>query len=211
MEEDTIPKRAKREGHRESTKSLVGASAMSTKQLTLQERLTACAGATVHCLHLRADGKPEPEKTPSETGERRCNACVDQAIPGRVYFLGNKVRLHCPCLRAYDGINHYLDATDGFRCCKRFLYDEGKEGNDCHCCQGRSWVPNPDQDAWRRVLRALGWEMKIEMHLLGDAIEIEKPNGNLAFVRPREGLHDFPAFATVLKRALEQQGVEMGI
>lgn len=81
------------------------------------------------------------------------------------YVLGDEVRLPCPCLNF-----PFADP----RVCEACLRTGGYEphGTSCVNCQGRSWVPNPDPDAW------------------GQAV-----------------IRGFLAFATTVKRALEQMPV----
>lgn len=130
-------------GENKTTEECTEENVMGADILTLQELLLRCAGA----VYSSGEGT-------------------------HGYVLSDEMRQTCPCLRAYDGINHYLDATDGYRCCKVFLYDEGEEGPNCLCCQGRSWVPSLDRDAWRQAWRGIGGYINIDSlpHQLGDLI-----------------------------------------
>lgn len=123
------------------------------------------------------------------------------------YVLGDEVQLPCPCL-------NYPFAD--FRTCGACLQTGGYEphGTSCTNCQGRTWVPNPDQDAWRRVIRALYGAVLHDscFDRVGDDITIIlRDNLDIGHVDHTEGLRDFLAFATALQRALEQMpNVEMG-
>ena len=68
-------------------------------------------------------------------------SCSDCKGTGKILRFSWARKL-CPCLDQYDGINHYLDATDGFRCCKLTLYDYDKEMPDCRLCSGLGYVIN---------------------------------------------------------------------
>ena len=74
------------------------------------------------------------------------------------------VRKPCPCEYIYDGINHYLDASDGNRCCKLQIYDLGHRLDTCDACQGRNWVPSPDILDWVWALNKEGWRVSTKRH-----------------------------------------------
>lgn len=178
---------------------------MTPKQQTLTEVLTACAGATVPCLGCKGKGRFYKGSTEDGSTEALAATCLSCSGTGRCYILGDEVRIPCPCLRGE------------FACepCQPMciVHSDG-----CAPCQGRSWVPNSDQDACRRAVRSLNWMVNVESRpwpadpYLGDEVHIRELYGkNLALVTHHDRLRDFLAFTTALKRALEQMpGVEMG-
>ena len=169
---------------------------LATETLTLKELLLACAGATVPCTV--------------------CPACVDHPSvtvtckDKRMFFFPDSVRLPCPCLAAYDGINHYLDATGGYRCCKVTLYDAGKETQDCRCCRGRGWVPKLDTYAWRQALRDKGYMLGLQDERGGTWVTIRGGYMVEIIVESRDGFRGQRAEMEATRRLLEKvPGVEM--
>lgn len=119
---------------------------MTSEPLTLTQLPWALAGATVPCTHLREDGSPQHEKLP-ENGEYRCDACIDQPIPGRIWLFGASVRLPCPCplglpmqscLPCIQAPNHSFD---------------------CLNCHGLDWKPT--KDGWWEAAREAGIELYV--------------------------------------------------
>ena len=166
---------------------------MTIDNLTVDQLLWALAGAKRECVY-GADGKRE-----NQYGDRiPCEFCDGK---GQVYALPDSVRELCPCLRAYDGINHYLDATDGYRCCKVFLYEEGKESPDCQVCRGRIFTPSRSLEAWLEA---------------DDADEIffsREDNGwrCYRFASPSgQGSTKAEAYYRALAAALQARGVKLG-
>lgn len=176
---------------------------MITKERDLTTILTSCVGATIPCPNSDMNFiSTNKELQPQE----RCTGCN---FEGRHYLLGDEVRLSCPCLNypfADSRVCEVCLQTGGY----------GPHGTSCINCQGRTWMPNPDQDAWRQVVRALTIRVVVESEPgegWGDKVLVDPWifNCQSGHVDPEEGLRDFLAFATALKRTVEQMpDVEMG-
>jgi len=116
---------------------------MTTKILTLDQLLLACAGATVPCPVCDLECQREVPCMCVEIKHLDKVACDGS---GRIFFFGASMRLPCPCLKHADGCG--------------MCWAQGNRHDDhCEPCQGRGWIPNADSYAWRQAIREKGWVM----------------------------------------------------